>query len=744
MTTPMMQTFMAGAPAPHSVEHQERTPENDFGVAPMQDEDLKKALEALYGEQFPLAEENPDNEDWVNWGKSLWTRHAGSVVKRLHLVQRNRMFRKGVQWISATGFGPWKEPPKPRDAARVTYNMVQPALDQRLQIITEQRPGFETRPATQDLDDIKKAEAQQIALEYQWDQQGMDNIIREAAFWAGTDGVSFIETYWDPDRGPWHEDFAPHPETGAMTPMGPDGQPAQQPYKHPLGDVCSRVRRIEQVRVSAEASATKKPWYWVIRDVMPKAEAVREYGAEVAGESGTGADQQSRDTNFAKLPLTRLGYLIPDEDELYINQNTVDRITIYCEPSEYLAKGLSLVLVGQKLIFVGPLLTGKVPMVRFSDGSSDPAFYPTPVMENWIDSQMRVNAILSKWVENVRLNAGPRIIARVNSVIGETLIGGNMSVVEVKGLGSLNDLMKTWEGMSLAPDATALLQFEVKNFENLSGWNDTSRGQFGTEQSGRAILAIREQLERVFAPPVNAAAQAMTGWSKASLAWMAWGYDLPRVLGVQGKSRPDLAREITADDMDGDTDVWIDPETLMPMPRALRLFLLDNMMQQGIMSPQEYRRRMPFAWTRNLSTPDEDHEARARRVCEALRRGQGNLYPILWMDNEAIHQDVLERELLLPDDVPPQVKFEAFNRWMMLAQQSAMKMGSLPPSGSPPAGPHRPASSQGQQPNHGQMSPTVQPFAGTNPSVAAGSMTKIGGQTDANAAARDFDSRSQR
>jgi hypothetical protein len=45
-------------------------------------------------------------------------------------------------------------------------------------------------------------------------------------------------------------------------------------------------------------------------------------------------------------------------------------------------------------------------------------------MEGWLDSQMRVNAVLSKWVESVRRNADGRFLARANSLSTETLVNG--------------------------------------------------------------------------------------------------------------------------------------------------------------------------------------------------------------------------------------------------------------------------------------------------------------------------------
>lgn len=738
------ESMLEGTPPPHDLELNELTTplpkdelEGSMELAPLASEELpadaeepqsleqqrhttERALEAMYGDSFPLLKPHATADDWAQWAEDLWSRHSGAVSARLHLTRRNRLFRRGIQWVSAIGFGPWREPPKPRDAARVVDNMIGPALDQRLQLITEQRPGFRTRPATSSPDDIKKAEAQQFALEYQYDQQKLDAVIRELAYWAGTDGVSFGEVYWDADAGPWQE----------LPVNGPEGFSAQAP----LGEAKTRVRRLEQVRVSAEATATRDPWYWVVRDVLPKSRALRDYGVDQLGDV-----EASRGDSFIEVgtgSVTRLGFVIPEEEELYRDQDLVDRFTVYCEKSEYLQEGLTLVVVGRKVVFHGPLICGVVPLFRFTDGSSDPSFYPTPIMEGWIDAQMRINAIKSKWVENVRYNAGPKLLAKENAISGETLVGGTMSVIGAKGLGALNDIVRPMEGFSLAQDAKELLAIEKKTFEDLSGWNDTSRGSFSSDQSGRAILAIREQLERVFAPPIVAAAAAMTTWARITLAWMRWGYDLPRTLAVVGEGRPDLARELSSDDFDGVADVFIDPETLMPMPRALRLFLLQDMVQRQVMSPQEYRRRLPFGWVRSLSTPDEDQEARARRVCEAIRTtGNPLVLPILWVDDEAIHQDVLQRELILPDDGDPVVREAAIMRWTLLAQQAMLKLGGMPPQLSGQAGAPQDAQGGASSP---PLSAQEQPFLATNPGVASAPAQELT-STEQSGAARRFD-----
>lgn len=664
-------------------------------------EDRNAAQRALYGESFPLAlDREPEKEDWVAWPRALWDRHAEGIARRVMLSQRNRLIRGGVQWIQPVGAGQYREPIRPRDSVRAVHNMVEPALDMRLQIVSEQRPGFRTKPITAEQDDQKKAESQQLALEYQYDQQQMERVFREAAYWAGTDGVSFLHQFWDPDRGPWHEFM--------------DGD------RSPLGDLCTRVQKIEEVRVSANATATERPTYWVIRTVIPLAEAVKRYGSKVVRERvASGASGSSYSTS--NTADQRYGFMVPGEDELLENQETVEMYVTYCEPTEYLPDGLVSVIVGDEPIYVGDLPFGTVPMARFTDGSTDPAFYPKPIMEGWLDHQFRVNTLISKWIESIRVNSGGRFAMKPGTVSNETLIGGLISAIEVSGMGSISDSIMPIQGFSVGNDVMELLTFEIKNFEQKSGWNDAARGSISSNASGRAIMAIREQLERIFAPTVNAASVAMTDWAKITLFGMAWGYDLPRTVGVFGTGRPDLARQLQADDFDGVCDVEIDPETLMPMPRPLRLFLLDQMYDRQLMTAQEYRRRSPFAWTRNMASPDDDHEARARRVVEAIRSG-AEPPPMRWQDNEAIHQDVLERELILNDAIDPQIWEAANQRWMQLADQAKQKAGGAPPG---PGGP--PAPSGDGPPNGESLPPGAQPFLGTNPGVAAASVPEMSG-----------------
>ena len=639
----------------------------------------RRAVEALYGAQCPLVSDNPDDSEWASWAQTLWMSRSEFMTPVLHRAEKLRMFRSGVQWISARGSGPWREPPKPKDVVRRVVNMIGPALDWRLQVLSEQRPGVRAKPRTMDPDDVRRATASNLLLEYAYHAQNFALVLKEAAYWAQTDGVSFIRTFWDSDRGQYD------PEMGT-----------------PLGDHASRVYRVEQVRVSSNATAVEEPLWWVLKETLPKAEAVAMYGSRVADEGLMQAPDHiglssasSRGTSLENTIYTNGTFTNGEVD-------IVDRYTVFLKPNQlFLPEGLELVVVGNMVVSVGSIPIGMVPMARLSDGSSDPAFYPVPQGEQWIDDQMALNAVESKLVENIRRNAGGRVLAKAQSLVTETLRGGNDSVIEVRAPGSLNDVIQPLQGFSIGADVKELRFALVKRLEDLTGYNDTARGGMSANASGRAILAVREQLERVFAPSIYAAADMCKKWARQTLAWTRWGYDVPRLIASLGKDRPDLGREIAGDDVDPDIEIDLEAETMFPVPRSVRRYELDNMLQMGVIDIPEYRRRLSFADTGNVQTPDAVQEARAMRVCDAIRTGVP-VPPMLWQDDEAIHQDVLERELILSAGIPDDQMQQAQERWDTLAQQQAQKMGGTPAQ-----------APQGSEVSEGEMLPPM-----TAPTVA--------------------------
>jgi hypothetical protein len=593
-------------------------------------------------------------------GVHTWDRFRAGVSQNLLWAERNRLFRKGQQNLSPYGSnGVWRPSPMPKDSVRIIRNMIRPALAWAIEVLSEQRPGWRFQPTNTDANRQDKADAQQRAVEYQYNAQGMHAIGAELQYWAQTDGVAFAMTYWDPEKGPWEELEA---EKGPV----------------PLGDVGTKVYRIEQVRVSPEATANVSPSLWIIRDIMPRSQAIGLYGPDILDQ----ADQQLMQQQITQLAsVNQFAY-----NPLYQEQQTIGRYTIFCEKSQWLPDGLMVIVVGQKVVF-GPtkLLMGRIPMARFTDGSEDPQFYPEPKMNTLIGPQMRINQLLSKWYESIRKNAGGRYATKTGAVSAETLIGGEVSMLEVRTSGDIRESIVPVQGFLVGPDIKEALIQERKEIEDQTGYTDQARGQFSTDQSGKAILAIREQLERTFAPFVGAFARGMTEWAKQQIGWMRYGYQLPRTIAVVGKNRSDLGIQLSSTDLDGVVDVSVDEETLVPQPKALRQYQLDNAFDRGLISKEQWLERSPIGDVQDMESPDKVQYGKAKRIVEQVRLGQP-LEPMVWQDNEGLQQSVLERDLILAGGTPPEQMDAAMKRWQELADQQKKKMTPPPPApGSPEA-----------------------------------------------------------
>jgi hypothetical protein len=516
-------------------------------------------------------------------------------------------------------------------------------------------------------DEKRKAEGRQQALNYQYDHQKMQAQTREAVYWAETDGVAFWEVYWDRDAGPWDER------------MGKNGA------KKPLGDLRTKTRRVEQVRVSANATASEAPYYAIIRDVIPSTEAAYLYGSAGVQSSAHGNDDTDGGNGGKDgvLPSWVLSQTVVGEGNRLRNVQTSERFTMYVDKHpDVLPDGLQIVTVGDAVVWgPGELLFGVIPLIPVRDGSTDPSYFPRPIMEHWVPPQQRINAALSLWVNSVRVNAGGRFLAKPDAISRETFVGSGLSILEVECSGPLGDTIQPVNGFLIGQDVKDLIAFDVKAIEDLSGYNDVSRGQVSGE-TATAVATANEQLQRVFAPPVEAAATAFQSWAEVNVAGMAWGYDIPRDVGAVGTDRPDLARALSSQDFDGPGTIKVEAAKMMPMPAFYRKQILDDLLEKQVITRQQYMRNSMFGNVDNLDTPDEDQHARAKRVADAIRRGlpPDQVPPLRWQTNESIEQDVLERDILLQDDLTPQIIEAANERWKAAAAQAQQKNGAPPPN----------------------------------------------------------------
>src|SRR6266496_1124494 len=120
----------------------------------------QQRLQRKFGENFPALNSN-EGAEWRRWIEGMRKRQEPIMRdKRLHW-SRHRHFRNGHQWISTRDGRLWREPQADVNDVRAVLNIIGPALDFRLGILSEQRPGFRHEPIGGGVAGREAAKAQQ-------------------------------------------------------------------------------------------------------------------------------------------------------------------------------------------------------------------------------------------------------------------------------------------------------------------------------------------------------------------------------------------------------------------------------------------------------------------------------------------------------------------------------------------------------------------------------------------------------
>lgn len=675
--------------------------------------DRERRLEAYYGVGFP----DPDMEDkkklaegfkaWVN--REVDRQSSVMNDKRLHYA-RHRLFRQGRQWISTRDGRQWRELNADENRIRAVFNMIGPALDFRVTLLQEQRPGFKYLPiAGQGINGREIAIAQQSFAEYYFQMQKIWDLSTLAMSEALTDGVCFLNVYLDKEMGPSlenvelisedddrYESFSAQGykkrKSGLIElPLGPgaavSGATSSSTVKG--GDLKTTLILAHETYADSEArcinGADKQAkWFMVrrMRDIHsvrlqlddPKLEPdVGNPSSEVTDLSFA-FDAQKWHKGMPPFPSTRMR--MPD--------GGVFENKIYLAPSKEIPEGMWIELLTERHLKTGNLPAKVIPIVRFTDGSTDGELYPRPEMSDWIGDQTAINGLGSKILEFARLHAGSRVMALEGTIVKETFTDIVGSIVNYQG--PKPDVLQP---PRVSPDLWQMWKTMVQQLEAKTGWDDMARGQLTGEGgfqdvAGRAVLAARELFERQFGRMIRAAARGVSDWSTLYVQYGQEFFDTPRMIPMLG--RPDLAKKISKTELQGPPSTYVDPETLQPLPRALRNQMLTDYLKQGLITVETFKKRAPFAEVRDLSMGDSDHWDRAQVINTVLEENWKKFskmealelfdvasgLPIFWQDITDVHMKALE-EIILDDKHPFELRKLAADRWGIYSELAKSK-----------------------------------------------------------------------
>lgn len=652
-----------------------------------QNSDQRQRLKRKYGPNFPDLN-SQDGKDWRLWIESERKKQEPIMRdKRLHWA-RHRHFRNGHQWISTRDGRLWREPQSDVNDLRPILNIIGPALDFRLGVMAEQRPGFRHEGAGSDITSRESAEAQQSVAEYYFYLLRAWNMFLDAWFHGQTDGASFIQVFIDKSKGPTKENVKLIPptderyagleaqgynklETGLIElPITESGEPAEvgQPGEQIyLGEISHRLLLAHEVLFSPEARTINGPGepaakWGLVRRIRDVAEARIETGDEKI-ESEMIITSQS---DVLDMPIDRsMGWqrgLPPFPTRRQRVLDGVPEYLLYIRPDVHepgLEKGKWIRLVGNTIVEDDGgegLPGGLIPLARITDGSSDTDIFPRPVMSDWIPDQVTINAVLSSLLKQVRYFAGGRMLATKNTILEETYSNVVGSVIEYQGM-KPDFFEPSGSGNN---EAWKTIEFLIKKLEDKTGWNDIARGQIsqsGSAQdvSGRAVLAAQQLFERTFGPAVRAAAEGATEWAHLIVTYAKTLFqDSPRLIPA-ANGRGDLAKMISGEDLGEKPLVYVDPETLMPMPRALRQQLLEDKLDKGRITLKTYQARSMYADIKDLPMGEVDQWSRAQWINTYLEEKWEELAQIAEQEQQELQmqQQAVQAQGMPVPPMPP-------------------------------------------------------------------------------------------
>lgn len=690
--------------------------------------------EKLFGEGFP-GKGSRSGKAWTLWiEKRIDEQRAAMDDRNLHSA-RHRNFRMGRQWISTRDRKSWRVIEGDQNKIRAVLDIIGPSLDFRLGIMTEQRPGFRTHPLGTGVAAKETAEAQQMTAEFHQNRLKGGQLLRGLKYNAQTDGVAFAHVFVDRNAGPTKRDVELVPsndprfemlksqgyeEVGGnlelpLNESGAKEEAGTEVRSFPTGEIGTRIVKAHEVFFDVEAMTVNGPYdrakWCILRRVRDLGVARIETGKgdltadpkatlqdpvlDALDLAGTSASTQGFTRGLPPYPTTRAGSR---------RQNpAVFDYLIYIAPAKEAGVEDGLwrrVMGGKVLAGTEELPGGKIPLARFSDGSTDTDILPIPVITQWINDQISINALWSTLLEHVRIFGTGRVLAPQGTVLKETYSNIVGSLLQYTGGGKPEFLSATSAGR----DTWSQLQMAIDLLREKTGWTKFAVGQVTgsgslSEVSGRALLGAKEMFERNFGNDIRASAEGMSELAVLWVDYSRWLYDDARMIPFLG--RGDLAKKISGKDLGEETVVYVDDTTLMPVPFALKNQMLVDMVDRGWITLDEYKRRSPFADIRNVMMGDQPQWERAQWINTyleenweelagvqdfAIRFSPGVGIPILWQDDPSVFKRALE-EIIFDERKSLQLRDIAQERWGIYDQLGLTKQPPTDPATGQPGPP---------------------------------------------------------
>lgn len=284
---------------------------------------------------------------------------------------------------------------------RETFNNIAPLIQTRIANLKKISYMMKVKPATNELDDVAKAEVSTSVLQYTQKSTDFQSKKDTMIYWNELCGNCFWLSWWDKDKG---EKFA----TETVVEIGEDGIERKRERAFYQGDIdYGLITPYEVFPESVFKQGVENQRSIIIEQVKSVEDIYDLYGIDVKG---------SNIETFELTPVTSGGGLGYENTVISIGHRTAENaekvITYFERPSKYRPGGLMAIIVGDEhLVYYGNMPYSKIPLIQSVCHEIPGQFFGKSVIEDLIPLQRTYNGCINSIHEYIkRLSLGNYLV----------------------------------------------------------------------------------------------------------------------------------------------------------------------------------------------------------------------------------------------------------------------------------------------------------------------------------------------
>jgi hypothetical protein len=558
-----------------------------------------------------------------------------------------------VRWNSEEDRLEIKKEPSHRKRYRINY--IKTKTIARVAKYTRTPPNPSVIPATSDREDIFNARASQKALEYITKKAFIRERFMQTMQAVPLTGKAFLAVRWDDKIN--GASPSKNVETGEVAPtMGEvrvDFCPAFEILVPDPG--------IEDLGQQPDVIRAKLV---LLKDLKAK---YQEFAEDLKGESKDAdvfyyqrqiADLGSRQGGMASGATS---YGEGEEDD----KKYVLRLEYFVKPCSDYPQGRYVVCANRLKLWDTPNLPGSFmtvnennpyPFVEFCDDKAPGQFYPDAFVERMIDLQREYNEYRSKIAESLTTNMFPKLIVWNQLGLDETAFnteaGERLNVNYIPGMLPPSYL----SAPNVAGDAWNVIQHIKNEFDDVTSIYPASTGGAKGQNSGYQTSLLQEAADQVHGPAIQRNAYALEELYIKVRHLMKMFYTIPRMITIAGRNNIPEVYEFSRDSIDENSDVKIEPDTMMPPLRSVRLDQIKQWAKDGlygdIKDPAVLKKIHDASRMHGFVDAEADKQHRDEEEAQEenirMNRGEPLMKPQPW-ENHMVHWELHIDEFKSPE-----------------------------------------------------------------------------------------------